>query len=101
MAVRSILRRKAGTLYRGYIEPRLTLAVRGRPRLDVSTLRTFAEYQECLEGIARNHAHWLRSDWFGASTDPNRLRGYCAACGVWTHRKMSRPTGTPRGKRSG
>ncbi len=84
MGIRSILRRKAGTLYRGYIEPRVTLTVRGRPRLDVSTLRTFAEYRQRLERITKSHVGWLRSEWFGGKPDQNRLRGYCAACRAWT-----------------
>jgi hypothetical protein len=84
MSIGSILRRKAGSLYRGHIEPRVILSLRGRPRLDVSTLRTFEEYQQCSEGVAEKHARWLRSEWLAAGAVDNRLRGYCCACGAWT-----------------
>jgi SAM-dependent methyltransferase len=84
MGIQSILRRKAGTLYRGYIEPRVTLTVRGRPALDVSTVKTFAEYRQCLESVTKNHERWLRSKWLGGKTDHDRLRGYCGVCRAWT-----------------
>jgi SAM-dependent methyltransferase len=84
MEIRAALRRKAGTLYRVYIEPRVTLAVRGRPRLDVSELRTFGEYRGCLEIMTQTHAQWVRSEWLRETGDRHRLRGYCAVCRAWT-----------------
>ena len=84
MRVGSILRRRAGPLYRHYIEPRLQLAVRGRPRLDVSAIKTFAEYRQGLEQIREQHERWLRSEWLAGGPGQSHLRGYCAVCHAWT-----------------
>ena len=75
---------RAGTFYRDSVEPRVSLTVRGRPRLDVAALRSFSEYRQCLGGIARSQARWLRSEWFARGADQKWLRGYCAACRTWT-----------------
>ncbi len=83
MGIRSTLRQKAATLYRGHIEPSVTLAIRGRPRLDVSTLRTFGDYRRCLDVMTARHDRWVRSEWFRETTDRHRLKGYCAACRGW------------------
>ncbi len=83
MGLRSTLRQQAATLYRGHIEPGVTLAIRGRPRLDVSTLRTFGEYRRCLYVLTARHDRWLRSEWLREETDHHRVKGYCAACRGW------------------
>lgn len=57
MDSRAALRSKAGTLYRVYIEPRVTLVDRGRPRLDVSDLRTFVEYLRLLPRSTGRNGH--------------------------------------------
>lgn len=84
MRMHSILRQRAAFLYRGYVEPHVTLAFRGRPKLAVMALRTFREYRECREAIAKTHECWLRDEWFARRTNHARLRGYCAVCGKWT-----------------
>lgn len=84
IGIRSTLRRKAGILYRGYIEPRLALAVRGRPRLDVAPLRTFGEYCRHRQVKTNTHGRWMEAEWLRETTDRHRLRGYCASCRMWT-----------------
>ena len=84
MSIRSILRRKAAGLYRGYIEPGVNLAFRGRPSLNVSVARSFNEYKQCSDVVAEKQMRWLRSEWLAAGGGGPRLRGYCGACGVWT-----------------
>ena len=84
MGIRTTLRRMAGSIYRGFVEPRITLAVRGRPKVDVSELRTFREYRLCVEAMTETHTRWLRSEWLRETGDPRRLRGYCAVCRAWT-----------------
>jgi SAM-dependent methyltransferase len=84
MRLGSMLRRRAGPLYRHYVEPRLQLAVRGRPRFDVSTIKTFAEFRQSLAEIRETHERWLRSEWLAEGPSQSQLRGYCAVCDAWT-----------------
>jgi hypothetical protein len=90
MRVCSALRRAAGVLYRNYLESNAILAVRGRPSLDVSEVRTHEEYRRCRDAMAATHTRWLRSVWFAETTKRDRLRGYCAICRAWTRFVINR-----------
>lgn len=75
---------KAGALYRWFIEPYMNLAIHGRPKLEVSILRTFSEYRHWLDSVSKKYTDWLRCEWFRSRTDRSYLRGYCAYCRKWT-----------------
>jgi len=96
--MRAIIRR-VRSVYRDRVEPRLALAVGGRPRPLVWEARSAIEYEGAAAAAAGHDSRWIETTWFLGRDGGRRtwLRGYCAVCAAWGGFCIDHTVGPPGG----